>query len=191
MSGTSLPRPDTFEQIPRVHLVCNIGQIVAPTVSHNHIALGLELVQVVRYLGPEELRRVERGLVDHHGHALGLDALHDVPDRARAKSVAVRLRGQAAHANNRSLLVLVDLVPRHLQHLVGDEVFACAIGVNYGLDQILGHVLAVRQQLLGVFEQAVYAVVAKARVVVVCANAKPLQLCSTKPNQQVPEKAMS
>lgn len=38
----------SLEQIPRVHLVCNIGQIVAPTVSYNHIALGLELVQVGR-----------------------------------------------------------------------------------------------------------------------------------------------
>ena len=77
------------QRAPRVHLVCNIGQIVAPTVSRNHIALGLELVQVVRYLGPEELRRVERGLVDHHGHALGLHALHDALDGARAEVVGV------------------------------------------------------------------------------------------------------
>lgn len=53
------------------------------------IALGLELVQVVRYLGPEELRRVERGLVDHHGHALGLHALHDALDGARPEVVGV------------------------------------------------------------------------------------------------------
>ena len=100
LSGTSLPRPDTFEQIPRVHPVCNIGQIVAPTVNHNHIALGLELVQVVRYLGPEELRRVERGLVDHHGHALGLHALHNALDGALAEVVGVG-RCQAACAHDR------------------------------------------------------------------------------------------
>ena len=161
----------SLEQIPRVHLVCNIGQIVAPTVSHNHIALGFELVQVVRYLGPEELRRVERGLVDHHGHALGLDAFHDALDGARAEVVAVRLHGQAVHADDRFLLALVDLAPHHLQHLVGDEVFAGTVSVNDGLDQILGHVLAVRQQILGVFGQVV-AAIAEARVVTAGANAR-------------------
>lgn len=43
------------------------------------------------HLGPEELRRVQRGLVDHHGHALGLHALHDALDGARAKVVGVGL----------------------------------------------------------------------------------------------------
>ena len=41
------------------------------------------------HLGAEELRRVQRGLVDHHGHALGLHALHDALNRARAEVVAV------------------------------------------------------------------------------------------------------
>lgn len=43
------------------------------------------------HLGAEELRRVERGLVDHHGHALGLHALHDALDGARAEVVGVGL----------------------------------------------------------------------------------------------------
>ena len=43
------------------------------------------------HLGAEELRRVQRGLVDHHGHALGLHALHDALDGARAEVVAVGL----------------------------------------------------------------------------------------------------
>lgn len=98
------------QRAPRVHLVCNIGQIVAPTVSHNHIALGLELVQVVRYLGPEELRRVERGLVDHHGHALGLHALRDALDGARAEAVGVGLHRQAVHAHDRLRLALIRAV---------------------------------------------------------------------------------
>lgn len=40
----------------------------------------------MRDLGPEELRRVRRGLVDHHGHALGLHALHDALDGARVRN---------------------------------------------------------------------------------------------------------
>ena len=78
-----------LEQIPRVHLVCNIGQIVALTVGYDHIALSLELVQVVRYLRAEEFRRVERRLIHHHGHALGLDAFHNALDGGRAEVVGV------------------------------------------------------------------------------------------------------
>ena len=161
----------SLEQIPRVHLVCNIGQIVAPTVSHNHIALGLELVQVVRYLGPEELRRVQRGLVDHHRYALGLHALHDTLDGARAEVVGVGLHRQAVHAHDRLRLALVHAVPHHLQHLVCHEVLAGAVGIHDGLDQVLGHAPVVGQQLLGVLGQAV-AAVAEAGVVVVAADAR-------------------
>ena len=34
------------------------------------------------------------------------------------------------HADDRLLPALVDLVPYHLQHLVGDEVFAGSVGVD-------------------------------------------------------------
>ena len=160
-----------LEQVARVHFVGDIGQIVAPTIGHNHIALGLELGQIVRDLAAEELRRIECGLVDHHGHALGLDTLHNTLDRARPEVVAVRLHGQTIHADDQLLLALINLVPHHLQHLVGDEVFTSSVGVDDGLDQVLGHVLVVRRQLLGVFGQAVTAV-AEARVVVMGANAR-------------------
>ena len=58
------------------------------------VAAGLEGLQVVRDLGAEELRRVLRGLVDHHGHALGLHTLHDALDGARAEVVGVGLHRQ-------------------------------------------------------------------------------------------------
>lgn len=45
----------------------------------------------MRDLGPEELRRVQRGLVGHNGHAPGLHALHDALDGARAEVVGVGL----------------------------------------------------------------------------------------------------
>ena len=44
----------------------------------------------MRELGAEELRRVQLGLLDHHGHALGLHALHDALDGARAEVVGVK-----------------------------------------------------------------------------------------------------
>ena len=125
----------------------------------------------MRDLGAEELRRVQRGLVDHHGHALGLHALHDALDGARAEVVGVGLHRQAVDAHDRLLLAGVHAVPHHLQHLVGDEVLAGAVGLDDGLDQVLGHVLVVGQQLLGVLGQAV-AAVAEAGVVVVAADAR-------------------
>ena len=123
------------------------------------------------HLGAEELRRVQRGLVDDHGHALGLHALHDALDGARAEVVGVGLHRQAVHAHDRLRLALVDTVPHHLQHLVGDEVLAGAVGLHDGLDQVLRYVPVVGQQLLGVLGQAV-AAVAEAGVVVVAADAR-------------------
>ena len=123
------------------------------------------------HLGAEELRRIQRGLVDDHGHALGLHALHDALDGACAEVVGVGLHRQAVHAHDRLRLALVDAVPHHLQHLVGDEVLAGAVGLHDGLDQVLGHVLVVRQQLLGVLGKAV-AAVAEAGVVVVAADVR-------------------
>lgn len=45
----------------------------------------------MRDLGAEELRRVQRGLVDHHGHVFGLHALYDALDGARAEVIGVGL----------------------------------------------------------------------------------------------------
>ena len=72
-----------------MHLVGHTGQIVAPAVGHERVAPGLELGQIMRDIAAEELRRVECRVVDHHGHALCLDALHNALDGARAEVVAV------------------------------------------------------------------------------------------------------
>lgn len=54
------------------------------------------------------------------------------------------------HAHEGFFLPGVDAIPHHLQHHVGHEVLAGAVGVCDGLDKVLGHVPVVRQQLLGV-----------------------------------------
>lgn len=59
-----------LKQIPRVYLVRHVRELVAPAVGYDHVAAGLEGLQVVRDLGPEELRRVQRGLVDTTGTPL-------------------------------------------------------------------------------------------------------------------------
>ena len=96
MPNSGKPSPLVpLKQIPRVHLVRHVRELVAPAVGDDHVAAGLEGLQVVGHLGAEELRRVQRGLVDHHGHALGLHALHDALDGARAEVVGVGLLRQA------------------------------------------------------------------------------------------------
>lgn len=76
-----------LKQIPRVHLVRHVRELVVPAVGDDHVTAGLEGPKVVGNLGAEELRRVQRGLVDRHGRALGLHALHDALDGARAEVV--------------------------------------------------------------------------------------------------------
>ena len=71
-------------------------------------------------------------------HALGLHALHDALDGARAEVVGVRFHRQAVDTHDRLRLALADAVPHHLQHLVGDEVLAGAVGLHDGLDQVCG-----------------------------------------------------
>ena len=155
-----------LKQIPRVHLVRHVRELVAPAVGDDNVAAGLEGLQVVGHLGAEELRRVQRGLVDHHGHALGLNALHDALDGARAEVVGVGFHCQAVDAHDRLRLDLVEAVPHHLLHLVGHEILAGADRIHDGLDQVLRHVLVIREQLLDVLGQAV-AAVAETVVVVV------------------------
>lgn len=125
----------------------------------------------MRDLGAEELRRVQRGLLDHNWYALGLHALHDALDGACAEVVGVGFHRQAVDTHDRLRLAGVHAVPHHLQHLVCDEVLAGAVGLYDGLDKALGHVPVVRQQLLGALGQAV-AAVAEAEVVVMAADAR-------------------
>lgn len=59
-----------LKQIPRAHLVRHVRELVTPAVGDDHVAAGLEGLQVVGHLGAEELRRVQRGLVGRHGTPL-------------------------------------------------------------------------------------------------------------------------
>ena len=165
------PQPPLIplKQIARMNLTGHIGQLVAPAVGDDHVALGLE-GPVVRHLAAEELGRAQRGLVDHHGHALGLDALHDALHARCAEVVRVRLYREALRAHHRRGRAGVHELGHFGEHLVGHEVLAGAVGLHDGLDQALRHILVVRQQLLGVLGQAV-ASVAEAGVVVMTADA--------------------
>ena len=167
----------SLKNIPRIHLPHHIVQGGVVAVGDNGVGLGLEVGQVVDDARAEEGDAVlERGLIDYHLGALGLDALHDALDGALAEVVGAGLHGEAVHAHGDFTLLdgIVSggggVVSGTLQHTVGDVVFAGAVAVDDGLDEVLGHVVEVGEQLLGVFGEAV-AAVAEAGVVVVGAYA--------------------
>ena len=121
------------------------------------MALALEILQVVHHETPEEgASALQRWLVDNHLGTLRLDALHHALDAALAEVVAVALHREAVNADGARFLfclvvvVLVGIVvvASHVEHAVGDEILAGAVALYDGLDQILGHVGIVCQQLL-------------------------------------------
>ena len=169
-----------FEQVAGVDLAAHVIQARVVAVRHDHIRTPLELVQVVHHHGPEERGAVrQRRLVHDHRGALGLHSLHHALDRRLAEVVGVRLHGQAVHAHRHRPLrfpavlavTRVVVAAGHLQHAVRDEVLARAVRLHDRLDQVLGHIPVVREQLLRVLRQAV-AAVPEARIVVVRADAR-------------------
>lgn len=88
----------SFEQVACIDLVRHVRELVFPAVGDDHVSAGLEGLGVVGHLGAEELRRVQRGLVDHHGHALDIHALHDALGGTRAEVVRVRLHRHVVDA---------------------------------------------------------------------------------------------
>ncbi len=167
-----------FENVSCVHLAGHIvkGSVVA--VGDDGVGLGLEGLKVVDHAGAEEGDAVlQRGFVHYDLGALGLDALHYALDGALAEVVRSGLHGEAVHAHG-DFSLLDGIVSRRggvvagaLQHPVGNVVFACAVAVHDGLDEVLGNVVEVGEQLLSVFGEAV-AAVAEAGVVVVRAYAR-------------------
>lgn len=47
-----------LKQVPGINLVRHVSELVAPAVGDDHVAAGLEGLQVVGHLGPEELFRL-------------------------------------------------------------------------------------------------------------------------------------
>ena len=162
------------KEVARVHLFLHIVQLGIVAVGDDGLGLGFEGGEVVHHAATEEgFAVLERGFVDDDGGAFGFDALHHALDRTLAEIVGVRLHGEAENADDARAfsrgaevtVVLVVVVTGHFEYAVGDEVFARGVGVYDGAHEILGHVLVVGQELLGVLRQAVAAVAERGVVV--------------------------
>ena len=169
----------SFKQISGINFLRHIVQGRVVAVGDDGGGAGLEGGEVVHDLGAEEGGAVrERGLIDDHGGALGLDALHDALDGGLAEVVGVGLHREAEDADHAGVLArgvelpggVVVVVAGLAEDLVRDEVLAGAVRLHDGLDQLLRHVVEVCEELLGVLREAV-AAVAEGGVVVVGADA--------------------
>ena len=149
-------------------------------VGDYRVSLGLEGSQIIHHAGAEEGGAVfQRGLVDNHLGAFGLDAFHDALDGALAEVVGIALHCEAINSDSDFLLFRcrvgvdsgIDIVSRLFQHAVGDVVLACAVAVHNGLDEVLRHIVEVGQQLLGVLREAVSAIT-EGGVVIVSTNSR-------------------
>lgn len=167
------------EDVAGVYLFLYVVQASVIAVGDDGLAPRLEAVEVVHHLGAEERAAVlQSRLVDDDLSALGLHSLHHALYRGLAEVVRVGLHGQAVYADDalplfrgaEVAMVEVVIVARLAQHAVGDEVLPRAVALHDGLDEVLGHVGVVGQQLLGVLRQAI-AAVAEGGVVVVRADA--------------------
>ena len=168
-----------LEQVSCVYLFGNVGKLGRGAVGQDGAGEALELGKVVDHPAAEEGGAVfKRRLIDDHGGPLGLDALHHALYGGLAEVVGVGLHRQAVHPDDAFLLRggavgvvgAVIIVAGHLQDLVGYEVLAGAVALDYGRHHVLGDVGVVGKELLGVLGQAV-AAVAEGGVVVVAAYA--------------------
>ena len=68
-------------------------------------------------------------------------------------------------------MIVIIVIPRFLQNLIGNEILACTVALHNRLNQILRHILIVGQELLRILRQTV-APVAERRVVVMRSDAR-------------------
>ena len=96
------------------------------------------------------------GFVNDNLDSLSLKLFDDIEGRALPKVVGATFHGKAECADDLRL---------HRQNLIDDKLLACAVGIDDCANQVLGNILEVGEELLGILGQAV-AAVAEAGVVV-------------------------
>ena len=180
------------ENITRIYFIFHIIQTHIIAVGDDSLRLCLEILQSVHHLRSEERTAIlQRRFVDDNRSPLRLDALHHTLNGTLAEVVAVRFHREAVHPDDTFLFlrriiatpVVVIIISRLVQHPVGNEILARAVALHNRLNQILRHILIVRQQLLRILRQTV-APVAERRIVIMRADVRsrnrPIRCVRTK-----------
>ncbi len=121
-----------------------------------------EGIQVAHDAGVEELIFLHHRFIDNDRNTFRLDALHDALNRRGAEVVRTTLHDQAIHTHHFRLTS---------ENRIRDKVFTGTVCIDDSRDDIVRDRFVVRQQLLGIFRQAV-AAITKGRVVVVVADTR-------------------
>ena len=152
-SGSLVPLPE----VSRVDLLCYVVERAVVAVGDVHVACPLERFQVVDHAAALELGECAGGLVDDDLDPMCPELVNHIEGRALSEVVGATFHGEAE---------CVDDLRLHCQNLVDDKPLSRAVGIDDGANQVLGNVLEVGEELLGILGQAVPAV-AEAGVVVV------------------------
>ena len=157
--GSSLvPR----EEVAGVYFFFHISEIIREPVRHDDVTFLLECRQVVYHAGMEEIRRVQRGLINDDFNPLCFNALHHALNGGSAEIVGGGLHGESVDADDFRL---------SRENHVSDVVFPRAVRRDDGGDKVLRHVAVVREKLLRILREAV-AAVAEGGVIVEIADAR-------------------
>lgn len=153
-----------MENIPRVNLLCHVIQTFVIPVGQDHLGPALELIQIIDNPAAEKGSPIlQRGLIDDHRRALGLDPLHHPLDAALAEIIRMAFHGQPVHPNHTFLflpglilpVLVIIIIPGHSQHPVGNEVLPRPVALHNGPDEIFRHIRVIGQKLLRVLGKAV------------------------------------
>ena len=140
----------------------------------------LETGEIIHHGTAEERTPVfQCRLIDDHLGPFRLDTFHHALNRGLAKIVTVRFHRQTVYTHDAfSLFGAPETVPLAIivvaglaQHLVRNEILMGMIALHDRSHHILGNILIIGEQLLGVLRQTV-APITKAGVVIMRANTR-------------------
>ena len=148
------------EEVSCINLFLHIFEVFFFAVGEDDVAFILELLEVFRDGDAHEGVSLIRRFVDEKGNVLVLQTLDDALNGGGAEVVAAALHDEAVDAG---------FLRISGGNAVSDEGFPCLVGIDDGADHGFRDAFEVREELSGVFRQAVSAV-AEGRIVVEIAD---------------------
>ena len=149
-------------EVSRINFVCCVVENGIVAIGDNHVAFLLKCSQIVNDAAALERIEGTGGFVNDNLDSVSPKLLDDIECRALPEVVRTTFHGEVECADNLRL---------HCQNLIDDKLLSRAVGIDDGANQVLGDVLEVGEELLGILGQAVPAI-AEAGVVVMGPDAR-------------------